>query len=245
MEKCSGVVIVSGGSKGLGKEIVRSLLEDGNFVATFSRSKTPFVEEMSSGCFRERFHWESVNGTDYESASSFVRDIFGRCGRIDALINNMGVAEDGILTMMSGADISRLLSLNLEGTIRITQTCTGCMLPVKQGAIINISSIIGIRGYSGLSVYSATKAGLDGFTRGLARELGPRGIRVNSIAPGYLKTEMSGSLSEKQMEQIARRTPLGRLGKTEDILETVKFLLSPGSAFITGQTIVIDGGITC
>jgi len=239
------IIIVSGGSKGLGKGIVETLLKNGDIVATFSRMKSPFIEELESGKFADRFYWEAVDGTAYDKVSSFAKKIFSKYGKIDALINNAGVAVDAVLTLMQARDISRLLALNLEGSIRLTQACVKYMLQTKDGVIINISSIIGQRGYSGLSVYSATKGGLDAFTRALSRELGPRGIRVNSIAPGYLDTDMSNTLEDRQRQQIIRRTPLGRLGKVDDVVGTIKFLLSPDARFITGQTIVIDGGITC
>ena len=119
------------------------------------------------------------------------------------------------------------------------------MLLQRAGSIINISSIIGIRGYSGLAAYGATKAGIDGMTRALAREVGPAGIRVNSVAPGYLRTEMTHGLTENQLRQIANRTPLGRLGTAEDVTGLVEFLLSDDSRFITGQVIAVEGGITC
>jgi 3-oxoacyl-[acyl-carrier protein] reductase len=238
------VIIVSGGSKGLGQAIVECLLNDKYTVATFSRNKTDFITTMEN-FFPENFYWKEVEGKDIQQLMSFAQKIFQRYNRIDGLINNMGKAVDGVLTLMNGDDINELFSLNLQGPVQLTQACAKYMLLKKAGSIINISSILGIRGYSGLSVYSATKGGLDAFTRALARELGEKNIRVNAIAPGYLETDMSDSLQDKQREKIVRRTPLGRLGKVEDVIGMVRFLLSIESEFITGQTLVIDGGITC
>jgi 3-oxoacyl-[acyl-carrier protein] reductase len=166
-------------------------------------------------------------------------------GNIYALINNAAIAADGVITLMPHPTINNLLKTNLEAVLYLTQICVNQMLLQKSSVIINISSIIGNRGYSGLSVYSATKAGLDGITRSLARELGPKNIRVNSVAPGYLETEMSKGLSMLQRDQIIRRTPLGRLGTLEDITGLIRFLLSDEAQFINGQVITVDGGLNC
>jgi 3-oxoacyl-[acyl-carrier protein] reductase len=239
----SKIIIVSGGSRGLGKGFVETMVEAGYKVYSFSRSQTPFVESLMASS--KLFSWEPLDGTDFAGVDDFVKRVFEKEKRIDALINNAGMAIDGVLTLMRPEDISAVIALNLEGCIRLARAATKFMLQEKGGSIINISSIIGIRGYSGLAVYSATKAGLDGFTRAMAREVGGRGIRVNSVAPGYLETEMSSTLGETQRMQIIRRTPLGRLGKVSDVTGLVKFLVSEESRFITGQTFVVDGGITC
>ena len=144
------------------------------------------------------------------------------------LVNNAGVARDGILGLFSDDDLDTVIDLNLKGTLYVTRLVSRRMLARRSGAIVNISSIVGLSGYRGLAVYSATKAALDGLTRALARELGSRGITVNSVAPGYLRTEMSHGLDEGQMEQITRRTPAGRLGDPEDIARVVQFLTAPG-----------------
>ena len=164
---------------------------------------------------------------------------------LTASLNNAGVALDGVLAMANYADIEKTLGINLFGALATTREVLRSMLIKKRGRIINISSIIGNRGYSGLSVYAATKGGLDAMTRSLARELGSRRITVNSIAPGYLETEMTHGLSDSQKGQIVRRTPLGRLGTPEDIVGLVLYLLSDDAAFLTGQVITVDGGITC
>ena len=137
-----------------------------------------------------------------------------------------------------------MITVNLDGAIRLARLCLRDMIQAGAGRVVNISSIVGSRGYNGLTVYSATKAGLDGFTRGLAREVGRRKVTVNSIAPGYMKTDMSAGLNENQLGMIERRTPLGRLATLEDILPLVQFLLSDGAGFITAQTILVDGGLS-
>jgi 3-oxoacyl-[acyl-carrier protein] reductase len=146
--------------------------------------------------------------------------------------------------MVPDEDIDTVVDLNLKGTIYLTRLVSRRMLAHRSGHIVNISSIVGRAGYRGLAVYSATKAALDGFTRALARELGSRGIVVNGIAPGYLRTEMSHGLDDDQLNQIVRRTPAGRLGEAEDVARAVLFLTDPRNDYITGQILVVDGGLT-
>ena len=245
MKKSPPVIIVSGGSKGLGQAIVTSLLEKGSYVATFSRQATDFTRAMEQGPYSKQFYWESLDMADFSGVKRFVKQISHQWGQLDGLINNAAKVNETILTLQSSDTISQLLRINLEGGIHLTQAAVKQFLLAKQGVIINISSIIGLRGFTGLTVYAATKAAMDGFTRSLARELGPSHIRVNAIAPGYLDTEMSRGLSLQKRQQIERRTPLKRLGTPEDIVGMVDFLLSPSAGFITGQTFVIDGGLTC
>jgi 3-oxoacyl-[acyl-carrier protein] reductase len=238
------VAIVSGGSRGLGQAIVSALLEDGHTVATFSRSQTAFIRDRRAEC-GSRLWWDEVDGADVPALTRFATSVARRFGRVDILINNAASALEGMLSLCKTDDIRRTLIVNLEAAIHLSRLCARPMLRQRSGAIVNISSIVGLRGYAGLSVYSATKGGIEALTRSLARELGPAGIRVNSIAPGYLQTDMNRSLSAAQQEQIVRRTPLGRLGGAADVVASVRFLVSPGAAFITGQTLVVDGGLTC
>jgi len=240
----SKVILLSGGSRGLGLAFVESLLCSGHSIYTFSRRISPELEGLSASS-GGRLIWESIDATDFPLVEDYVKRLYERERKLDVLINNAGVGLDGVLTLMRPEDVSSLLALNLESCIRLTRFAVKYMLMAKSGSIVNISSIIGIRGYSGLSVYSATKAGLDGFSRALAREFGSKGIRVNSVAPGYLETDMSSKLQGQQREQIIRRTPLGRLGRVDDVTGVVNFLISDEARFITGQTIVVDGGITC
>lgn len=239
-----GVVLISGGSRGLGLVMVTSLLDYGYSVATFSRRPGEAIDRLKDK-YGERFSFFEGDMSDQVSLGSVVKRVEKDCGPIDALINNAGIATDGVLATMQPGQIEQVIAVNLTGTLLLTRLVVRQMVVRSRGSIINISSIIGLRGYAGLAAYSATKAGLDGMTRGLARELGPRNIRVNSIAPGYLETEMTHGLDDKQRNQIVRRTPLGRLGTPDDIVGSIRFLLSPESGFITGQVIAIDGGITC
>lgn len=236
-------IIISGGSRGLGQALVTGLLTAGYQVSTFSRSATPFATGLEAN---ESFYFGPADVSDVEQTCAFVTAAVERFGRPFGLINCAGVARDGILATMPDAEIDQLLSINLGGALHLTRRVVRDMLlEPTDGVVLNISSIIGLRGYRGLSAYAATKAGMDGMTRALARELGSRKIRVNSIAPGYLTTEMTHGLDDLQQSQIIKRTPLGRLGTPEDVLGTALFLLSDASRFITGQVFVIDGGITC
>jgi len=236
-------IIISGGSRGLGQALVKGLIESGFHVSTFSRSGTEFTAEMQGN---DAFLFAEADVSDTNQISEFVAQATARFGRPFGLINCAGVARDGVLATMPESQIDQLLSINLAGTLHLSRQVIREMLAEQGGGVIlNISSIIGLRGYRGLSAYAATKAGMDGITRSLARELGSRNIRVNSIAPGYLTTEMTHGLDDHQQNQIVKRTPLGRLGTPEDVLGSVLFLLSDAAKFITGQVLVIDGGITC
>lgn len=237
------VVVVSGGSKGLGFSICKALLAEGYRVATFSRKSTPALEAAiaaSGGAL----HWEPVDISDEAQLAAFLRNTRDKLGRIGYLVNSAGMANEGLLTMMKAKDISRMIQVNLEGAIVLSQGCVKQMMVGGFGVIVNVSSVVGVRGFKGVAAYSATKAALDGFTRSLSKELGPVGIRVNSVAPGFMETDMTSELTDQQKARIIRQTPLSRLGVVDDVSSVVKFLLSEQSSFVTGQTIVVDGGLT-
>ena len=239
----SRVVIVTGGSRGLGAGIVQAYLDAGDRVATCARSTTPEVEAWTSA-FADRFLFQKADLSVRADADALVRAVVDRWGQVDVLVNNAGVARDGVLGLVSDDDVDAVVDLNLKGTLYVTRAVSRRMLTRGSGHIVNISSIVGRSGYRGLAVYSATKAALDGLTRALARELGARGIVVNGIAPGYLRTEMSHGLDEAQLGQIVRRTPAGRLGEPADIARVALFLTDPANSYLTGQVLVVDGGLT-
>lgn len=239
----SKTILISGGSKGLGKELVFSCLHASHKVATFSRSKTSFIEEMQKQ-YPDSFMWSQIDADDYEAMNNFCCEVNDKLKTIDVLINNVGIGLDGVLTMMSNEDISKLLQVNLGSLILLSKICLKYMLIQQKGSIINISSIVAHSGFKGLSVYSATKGGINSFSASLAREYGSCGINVNTVSPGFLETEMTEKLTDQQVNQIIRKTPKGRLGKASDVVGTIKFLISDDSDFITGQNFIIDGGCT-
>ncbi len=238
-------IVVSGGSRGMGLEICRALLEDGYTVSAFSRSRTDEVDQLVDRFGPDRLLFKTADISSSDATREFVNKAVAAAGAIYGLVNNAAVARDGIFASLPEVEISRMIATNLEGTLFLTRHCLRNMLTGTDGGrLVNISSIVGSRGYNGLAVYSATKAALDGFTRSMSRELGRRSITVNSIGPGYMKTAMSAGIDESGLEQIVRRTPMGRLAEPEDITPLLLFLLSDEAGFITGQTILVDGGIS-
>lgn len=240
------VALISGGSRGLGAELVTGFHERGYRIATISRSATSFIERMQTKDPHGRdFLWAAIDGQDAEAVRAFVKEVIAKFGRIDVLVNNAGIGAEGVLATMRVQEIRDCISANLTAAALLAQACSRVMLRQASGCIINISSVNALRGHAGVCIYSAAKAGVDGLTRSLARELGPRNIRVNSVAPGYFESRMVADISDKTRQQIARRTPLGRLGRAADIANAVHFLASDQAAFVTGQVIAVDGGLTC
>ena len=241
-------VVVTGGSRGLGLALVQDLLEHGYSVATCSRQSSRELEGLHDGFEPDRLFWSACRiGEPKEEESFFIHtEKWAGSRGIYGLINNTGIVQEGILATFPNVDTTEIIEVNLLGVIRMSRLALRHMLRHhRAGRIVNISSITGSRGYTGLAAYSASKAGVDGLTRSLAREVGRQGITVNSVAPGYLETQLSSTLSQKQRQQIINRTPMGRLGRVEDISPIVRFLLSENARFLTGQTILVDGGITC
>ncbi|MFJ9826606.1 SDR family NAD(P)-dependent oxidoreductase [Streptomyces sp. NPDC101160] len=240
----SGVALVSGGSRGLGRTLVTRLLAEGWKVATFSRSAGEFVEDTLKA-EPDRFFWTEADLQQPDTVRAAAKAAIRHFGQVDLLVNNAGVLDQGLFVTMPPRQVEALITANLTSPVALAQTVARSMVASGGGQIINVSSVNAVRGYRGVAAYSAAKAGLDGLTHSLARELGPAGIRVNTVVPGFFDSDMTEVVTPEYRERIQRRTPLGRLGDREEIADAVLFLASPQAGFVTGQRLVIDGGITC
>lgn len=245
-------VVVTGGSRGLGLAIARRLAEAGYAVTAIARRQTDELasamehaqRRASEAPGRGSIRFRSFDLSETAAIRGLVRDIRGEVGSIYGLVNNAGIGTGGLLATMTDAQIERLVRLNTLSVLLLTKYIVRSMMSDGCGRIVNISSIVSLAGYRGLSVYSATKASLVGFTRSLAREVGPIGINVNAVAPGFVDTEMTESMGGEEREKIARRSALRRLAKPEDIAQAVEFLLGEASQNVTGTTLTIDAGST-
>ncbi|TVZ84903.1 SDR family NAD(P)-dependent oxidoreductase [Streptomyces sp. BK340] len=238
------VALVSGGSRGLGRTLVTRLLAAGWRVATFSRTASDFVQETLEGS-PGRFFWTEADLHRPDSVRAAAKAAIGHFGQVDLLVNNAGVLDQGLFVTMPPEQAEALITANLTSPVALSQVAARSMVASGGGQIINISSVNAVRGYRGVAAYSAAKAGLDGLTQSLARELGPASIRVNTVVPGFFDSDMTEGVTSEYRERIQRRTPLGRIGDREEIADAVLFLASPLAGFVTGQRLVIDGGITC
>lgn len=236
------VVIISGLSKGLGLGIAKYLLQNGWRVAGFSRKKTNQITALEKK-YRKKFLYHSFDIKDFKKIENFLNEA-KKIGKIFGLINNAGTVDEDLLVNQDDKKIKNLIEINLLGPLFLTKRVVRFMMIYNSGRIINISSIVAKSGYKGTASYSSTKSGLEGMTRALARELGKRNITVNSVAPGYMKTDLTRNMDPKKLNQIIRRTPLGRPGNIEDVIGMIEFLLSKKASFISGQTILVDGGLS-
>lgn len=235
------IVMVTGARRGLGLEICKRLSDDGYKVLAIARSDS---SELNALCDGRSVYFEQFDLLDTEKIHSWFVDLSKKYGRIYGLINNAAVGADGVLATMHEHDIFQSLKVNLQSPIVLTKYVSRSMLLGGSGRIINISSIIGSTGFSGLSVYAATKAGLIGFTKSLSRELGKANITVNCIAPGYMDTDMTKGIAADKLLSIKRRSPSGKLATVESVAASVSFLLSEAGDMINGTTITVDAGST-
>jgi 3-oxoacyl-[acyl-carrier protein] reductase len=240
-------VIVTGGSRGLGLGIVRRLTAQGFRVVVVARHMndglSSAIEQAEQSC-PGSLRFVACDLGEIERIPSLVKQIRKEQGRIYGLVNNAGLGTDGSLALMHNSDIERLVRVNTLSPIILTKYVVRHMLADGGGRVVNIASILGFTGYSGLSVYGATKASLIGFTRSLAREVGRMGVNVNAVAPGFVETDMTHGLQGEKKEQIARRSALRRLPEVDDVADAVEFLLSARSKSITGTVLTVDAGTT-
>lgn len=233
-------VIVTGAAKGLGLSIAETLVEAGFYIAGIGRSASEAFNELPA----DQRHFTEYDLMDLAGIPALVKGIVNAApGPLYGLVNNAGVGLDGTLATQHASDISRVLTLNLEAPIALSKYAVRHMLRNRQGRIVNISSIIASTGFNGLAVYAASKAGLEGFTRSLSREVGRAGITVNCVAPGYMLTDMTAGLEGEKLDSVKRRAPLG-LPETSHAAHAVRYLLEPGAAKTTGTVITVDGGST-
>lgn len=235
------IVIVTGARRGLGLAICQRLAADGYKVLAVARSDSP---ELNALCDGKNVCFECFDLAHTDKIHAWVGDLTKRHGRIYGLVNNAAIAADGVLATMHERDIAQSLLVNLQSPIVLTKYVSRSMLLGGAGRIINISSIIGSTGFSGLSVYAATKAGLIGFTKSLSRELGKANITVNCIAPGYMDTDMTKGIAPDKLLSIKRRSPSGKLATVESVAASVSFLLGEDGGLINGATLTVDAGST-
>jgi 3-oxoacyl-[acyl-carrier protein] reductase len=238
--------IVTGGSRGIGNAIVREYLLQGATVYGLSR-KAPENQAELEAAAREgggAHHWRAVDITKEEEVTKAVEAIVAEAGGVDVLVNNAGITRDGLIFRMPTADWDEVLRANLSSAFYAARAVARAMIKQRSGAIINVSSVSGIMGNAGQTNYSASKAGLIGFSKSLAREVASRGVRVNAIAPGFIETDMTKSLGEKARDALMTQIPLQRVGVPADVAALAAFLASDAAAYITGQVIPVDGGLS-
>lgn len=239
------IALVTGGSRGIGRAIALALAAEGAAVIVNYNGNKEKAEEVvreieAAGGTAESF---GCNVADLDATKEMMDFVIKKYGRLDILVNNAGVTRDGLIMKMSEEDFDTVLETNLKGTFNCSKHASRQMLKQKGGRIINIASVVGIAGNAGQVNYAASKAGIIGFTKSLAKEIGSRGITVNAVAPGYIETDMTAALPEAEKEKLAGIITLKRLGKPEDIANGVAFLASEKASYITGQVLQIDGGM--
>ncbi len=236
------VALVTGGSRGIGNAIAHTLASAGAQVAVIGRGAGG-AEKAAAALPGAGHRGWGCDVADPEVATTTVKAVESEVGPLDILVNNAGVTRDNILLRLKDEDWDEVMAVNLKGAFNMTRAATRGMMKRRDGVILNISSVVGITGNPGQSNYAASKAGLIGFTRSVARELASRGVRCNAIAPGYIETDMTGALTEEQTNALKERIPLGRLGLPEDIAGAARFLAGPSARYITGQVLTVDGGM--
>ncbi len=238
------IALITGGGRGIGRDTALSFAREGANIVTCDLSDDSLtqlgVEVKSLG---REFLAFNVDVSDFAKIGDMVNKILDKFKRIDILVNNAGITRDSLVVRMTENDWDSVLAVNLKGTFNATRAVSRVMLKQRAGKIVNIASIIGITGNAGQANYAASKAGIIGLTKATARELGPRGINVNAVAPGFIQTEMTKELPEKVAENMLSQIPLRRFGEVADVTSVVLFLASDAARYITGEVIIVDGGM--
>lgn len=246
MSESGRVVIITGGSRGIGRAIAfRFAVEKPKLVLLHYDPDDSAAEETMARLAEKGVQAEThrLDVSSRGEVDRLFKEILSRFGRVHVLVNNAGITKDGLLMRMSEEEWDLVLRVNLKGVFNCTQAVIRSMIKERTGRLVNISSVVGQMGNAGQTNYSASKAGIMGFTKSLAREVGSRGITVNAVAPGYIHTEMTSLLPDKVKEVFKQQIPLGRIGEPEDVAEAVYWLCSEGSTYITGQVIHVNGGL--
>ena len=245
MNEEAKVVFVTGGSRGIGKEVALKFAENGyNVVINYVSDKTD-VEELEKE-FKEKNVQSLIlkaDVTDEKEIENVVEQAIEKFGKIDVLVNNAGITKDNLLMRMSEEEFDKVIEVNLKGTFIVTKIVTKYMMKKRSGSIINLSSVVGVAGNAGQCNYSASKAGVIGFTKSLAKELASRNIRANAVAPGFIETDMTAVLSDTVKENIHNQIPMKRMGSAREVANVIYFLGSDESSYVSGQVINIDGGM--
>ncbi len=237
--------IITGASRGIGREIAEAFAKNGADIAFTYLSSVEKGEalEKELAQYGTKVKGFRSDASDFASADQLAKDVVAEFGRIDVLVNNAGITRDNLLMRMSEEQWDEVIRINLKSVFNLTKACQRTMLKQRSGSIINMSSVVGVKGNAGQANYSASKAGIIGFTKSIALELGSRNIRSNAIAPGFIETEMTDALDEKMVQEWRNAIPLKRGGTGEDVANLTLFLASDLSTYITGQVINVDGGM--
>ena len=239
------VALITGATRGIGKQIALTLSKAGFDIAINYRKENEELAVLKEEIEANKVKCLLVQGdvSNFEDCERFVKETVEGLGSIDVLVNNAGITKDMLLMRMKKEDFEQVIDTNLVGTFNVTKNVITYMMKARKGNIVNIASVVGISGNAGQTNYAASKAGIIGFTKSLAKEVASRNIRVNAVAPGFIQTNMTDVLKDEIKAEIAKNIPLGRMGTAEDVANAVKFLVSEESSYITGQVLQVDGGM--
>ncbi len=236
------VALVTGGSRGIGRAVCEELAAAGATVAVIGRNGDAAAAAAKELPGSGHAGYACDVG-DYDVATATLKQAEADLGPIYTLVNNAGITKDTLLLRMKSEDWDEVMNVNLKGTFNMTRAACRGLMKRREGSIINVSSVVGLMGNAGQANYAASKAGLHGFTKSVARELAPRGVRCNAVAPGYIRTDMTSGLDQSVVEELQAHIPMERLGEPGEVASVIRFLAGPGARYITGQVITVDGGM--